>query len=305
MSGVKIYASDAEIASLGEFRLRFLLKTVASSQPKVSKIVITKMVSDFETLSALPLAADAPSEAGWSGEMALVDSAIDTKWGNVFLSDANFSSNADGFAVRLLGKFRDIAISADGKGDMSGCIVKLEKLSATFGNMRIYTAGKLMPSLAMNCELRNIDADFIASFFPEFDNQYVGGVYSAAFAVVLPNLSSPLAAEASGTLTSSGGMLWKFPFSGMSAKFYYGARSLRLRETALDIFKGRISGALDLDFSAGAAPKVAARLNANSIDTERMETALPWLKSFPGLIETASCDVAGPLTSPSARAVLY
>ncbi|MDR0653746.1 MAG: hypothetical protein LBG12_10650, partial [Synergistaceae bacterium] len=151
MSGVKIYASDSEIASLGEFRLRFSLKTIASSQPKVSKIVITKMVSDFETLSALPLAADAPSEAGWSGEMALVDSAIDTKWGNVFLSDANFSSNAGGFAVRLRGKFRDIAISADGKGDMSGGIVKLEKLSATFGNMRIYTAGKLMPSLAMNC----------------------------------------------------------------------------------------------------------------------------------------------------------
>jgi hypothetical protein len=305
MSGVKIYAGDVEIAALGEFRLQFALGTIASPQPKVSKVVVKKMVADFETLSALPLDVNNSSGAGWNGEAVVLDSTIGTKWGEVFLGDASFSSNAADFALRLRGKFRDIAISADGEGDMSQGAVNLGKISAVFGDMRVFAAGKLTPSLAMNCELRNVDAAFISSLIPEFDNKYVGGVYSAAFAVLLPNFSPPFAPEISGTLTSSGGVLREFPFSGMSAKFYYGGGSLRLREAALDIFKGRINGAFDLDFPAGGAPKITARLNGASIDTRAMESALPLLKSFPGLIEAASCDVAGPLSSLSARASLY
>jgi hypothetical protein len=305
LSGVKIRTGNVEIATLGEFRLQFLLKSIASSQPKVSKIAIKKMVSDFEVLSALPLDMGNSSGAGLNGELALVDSTIYTQWGSVFLSDANFSLNTADFSLKLHGKFRDIAISADGKGEMSRDAVNLRKFSATFGDMRVQAAGKLTPSLAMNCELRNVDATFISSFIPGFDNKYVGGVYSAAFAAALPNFSLPLAPEMSGILTSSGGVLWKFPFGGMSAKFYYGGKSLRIRDAALDIFKGRISGALDFDFRADAAPKVTARLSGSSLDTKTMETALPWLKSFPSLIDAVSCDVAGPLTSLSARAALY
>ncbi|MDR3165649.1 MAG: hypothetical protein LBU13_08730 [Synergistaceae bacterium] len=305
ISGVKIYASGIEIASLGEFRLQFSLKTIPSSQPKVSKVFIKKMVSNLDALTTLPLKADNSSGAGFDGEVVIEDSTIHTKWGSVFLGDANFSSSAPAFTVGVRGKFRDISISANGSGDMSGTSVNLKKFSAGFGDMRIFAAGKLTPSLAINCELRNVDADFISSFFPEFDNQYAAGVYSTTFAVMLPDFSSPPAPEVSGTLTSSGGTLWKFPFSGMSAKFYYGSKNLRLRDAALNIFKGRVSGALDLDFTAGVMPKMTARLNANSIDTTTMETALPWIKSFPGTIKAASCDIAGPLNSLSARAALY
>ncbi|MDR0764269.1 MAG: hypothetical protein LBE65_01590 [Synergistaceae bacterium] len=305
MSGLKIYAHGAETASLGEFGLRFSLETIASSQPRISKVVIKKFVSDFGALTSLPLNIDNSSGTGLDVEVTLVDSTIDTKWGSVFLSDANFSSNAADFSFRLRGKFRDTAISADGKGDMSGDTVNLEKFSGGFGDTRVFAAGKLAPSLAMNCELRNIDAAFVSSFFPEFENNYVGGVYSAEFAAALPNFSSPLAPEISGTVTSPGGTLWKFLFGGMSAKFYYGDGSLRFRDAELDIFKGRVSGALDLDFTPDAAPKITARLNADSIDTKTMETALPWLASFPGIIEAASCDVSGPLNSLSGRASLY
>ncbi|MDR1579432.1 MAG: hypothetical protein LBS35_03665 [Synergistaceae bacterium] len=305
MMGMKIYLRGAEIASLGEFRLQFSLKTIASSQPKISKVTIKKMSSDIDALIALPFDKDNSLGGGFDGEVTLIDFTVDTKWGRVFLDDAKFSSNTADFALRLRGKFRDIAITAGGKGQMSKGAVNLGNLSATFGEMRIFAAGKLAPSLAMNCELRNVDAAFISSLFPEFENKYADGVYSATFAAVLPNLTSALAPEVSGTLVSSGGTLWKFPFSGLSTKFYYGDRSLRLRDAKLNIFKGLVSGALDLDFESNTLPKVTARLNASSLDTEKMKTALPWLASFPGLIEAASCDVTGSLDSLSARALLH
>jgi hypothetical protein len=305
MGGVKIYAGDAEIASLGEFKLQFVLKTIVSSQPKLSKVTVRNMVSDLDALTALPLDIGGSSGGRWDGDVAIIDSVLGTKWGNLSLNDARFSLSAEDFTLRLRGKFRDIAIAADGGGEISGNAVDIRKLSATFGDMRVFAAGKLTPSLAMNCELRNVDAGIISSFFPELEGaKYIDGAYSSVFSAVLPDFSLPLAPEISGTLTSSGGKLWEFPFNGMSAKFYFGNRSLRLRDTEFDIFSGRVSGALDLDFAADAVPRVTARLNANSVDTKAMETALPWLKSFPGVIDAASCDIAGPLNSLSARAVL-
>jgi translocation and assembly module TamB len=300
LSGAKISFLGDELATADEIGMRIALTSIASSTARLSQISFSGLSVDWDRISIFRL----PGGNGGSApvdSLYFTDSSFSTPWGLLSIKNGSIGLNAPTFRVDFEGFFLDIPFSIDGKTDLSGNAVNIRDFEATFGKARLAGKGRLMPSLEAKGEILDFDTKILARFFPSLDRYNLSGLCSATVYLTGEDISNFDGIKISGNLISPSGNLFDISFENMSTNFYYSDGNFQFRNSLIDIFEGKISAAADLKIISGDVPFIAARIASSPLNTQSMANAFPWIKNFAGTVEVASCDIAGPINSISAK----
>jgi translocation and assembly module TamB len=200
------------------------------------------------------------------------------------------------------GKFNDIPISIDGTMGIGNKVRNIVDINMNIENTKLSAKGHLAPLTDVHCEIDNLNINELLTRLPAINLSLISGVYSGSFRITNEDYKKIEDFVISGRLLSSEGKFWKFPFERFSTNVYYSNGYLQFRDMSSDLFNGKLSAAADVKIKSGDVPSVAARLEMRDIDTSSMSENFPWVEKISGFVEIASCDLAGPINSLSAKA---
>jgi hypothetical protein len=299
-NGAVISSGGAPIATVDEIGLYLSLPTILSKTPRLAKIDILGLDLDYETAAShMPKPKSDQGASPPVDRLSIYDSSVKTPWGTLGIDALSTALGAANYNVELRGNFRgkplymntDILTSSGG--------IRIDELEMKLDKTSVNAQGEITPSLDVLCALREFDMGTVYEIIPQAESSTVRGVYSGEL-----HLFNSSDIEIDGTISSAGGGIWLFPFNKMTATIHYTDGSIEVKDIAADIFGGGISGIAGIKLPKGKKTELDLKLGMKSIDTRMMTSVMPWLESFSGVIDSASCDIKGPLNSLSGRARL-
>ena len=306
----KISSGDMELASVEEIEMKIALTTAASPEARLSRLTLSGLVTDIDNFSGLSFQQNENSGPSPVENLRLMNSTIYTPWGILNLDRGSIELSDPIYRLDIRGNFADTQFSAEGlanipKVDNSDSkTLDINDFRVNFGNMSITASGHVMPALEMNGAINDLDIRKLTEFLPFLDKYDMEGFYDASFYATNANPEDISELEISGNLTGHSGKIFGILLDEASAKFHYSNNFFKIREISVKALNGKLSSGVDLKLASGRIPVVAARIQAESIDTIGLIPLLPWTKNFAGTIDAASCDLSGSVNSISANARL-
>jgi hypothetical protein len=305
-----VYIADAailhgekKIATARQIGFRVNLLSLLYPKPRLSEISIVKFYAEYGDLSeAFTLPGKNLSVSPAFDNLRLYESALNTPWGRLDIENGDFSLKNSNFGMDFNGKFTDIPISIKGTMGIKSQSRNILDAKLNIGEGKLSANGYISSSTDVRCEINDLDINKISSRVPAINSLLISGDYSGSLRVTNEDYKNTEGFVISGELRSSKGNFWKFPFEELSTKVYYSNGYLQFREMSSGIFRGKLSAAADVKIKSGDVPWVASRLRMKDIDTSSMRESFPWIENFTGIVETASCDLAGPINAISAKA---
>jgi uncharacterized protein involved in outer membrane biogenesis len=304
LSDARILSGDMELARIDEMGMNVALLSAASPNARLSKLSLNGLVSDYDNFEGFSFGRAEGETASPIDAVTVMNSNIKTPRGMLTIKDGAFVLRGQGYKADVEGIFSEIPFEMNGKADISGSSAILSNFLIGFGDMTVKLSGHLTPSLSLDGEVKNLDAKKMAELFSPLKEYGLSGIYSASFLATNSTPENLESLEISGSLASPSGGVMGIPYREFSTRFYSSGGYFQFRSAAVNMLNGKMSGDLDVNIASGGTPSVAARFNASSIDTSVMKGALPWMENFIGIIDAASCDVAGPINALSAKARL-
>jgi uncharacterized protein involved in outer membrane biogenesis len=303
IGGVMITHDEKRIAVAREIGFHVNLLSLLYSKPRLSEISISEFTAKYDDLSsALAFSGENSTASPPFDNLRLHESVLDTPWGALYVAIGDFSLKNANCEMNFNGRFNDIPISIGGTMGLGSRVRNLMSIGMNVEDAKLKIEGYLSPSTDVRCEIDNLNIDELASRIPTINLSLISGVYSGSFRITNEDYKNTEGFVISGTLRSSVGRFWKFPFEELSTNVYYSNGYLQFRDTSSGIFEGKLSAAADVKIKSGDVPSVAARLGIKGIDMSSMYEDFPWAQNFSGVVEIASCDLAGPIGAISAKA---
>ena len=307
ISNVKISSGDIELASAREIGMQVALPTVASPAVRLSRLTFSDLVTDVDNFSGISFEQKENSDSFPVDNLYFSNSTLHTPWGTLNMERGSIGLGGHAYRIDIRGIFADTPFSLECNAQMNKTelsdyqAIDVNNFKASLLNMNISAAGRVTPSLQMTGEVNNFDFKKLAEILPFLDEYDLEGLYATSFYVTNPNIADFDSLEISGNLTGRAGKVLGMPLSVTSANFHYSNGLFQVRNGSVEAFNGNISGDVDLRLSSGEIPTITARIHSNSIDTASLTPLLPWISNFAGMIDVASCDLAGPVNAISAR----
>ena len=310
ISNAGIYSGETQLASVGEIGMQVALSTVASPSARLSLLSISGLVANLDDFSGISFQQQGSSGSSPVENLYFTNSTLDTPWGTLNLERASIGLGGNAYNADIRGIFADTPFSLECKAQISATdipgsqFINISSLRANLLNINISASGRAAPHLEMTGEISNFDLKILADFLPFLDKYDLQGLYTASFFIANPNPADLGGLFISGVLTGRPGRILGMPLQITSANFYYSNEFFQIRDAAALAFNGNISADADVKFAPGNTPAIVARVNSTSIDTANLIPLLPWIENFAGTIDSASCELAGPINAISARARL-
>ena len=308
VSNVIISGEENLIASVDEIGLHVSLITAVSLEPRLSRLSLIGLTAAFTDFSSVNLGQENSAGSFPVESLLLVNSTLETPWGVMNLERGLIELGSHEYKLDLRGVFEDKPFSMEGKAgtgktDISGKnAFDVSGFKVSLDDMNFSLSGRVMPSLDLAGEIKDLDINKLADYLPFLDNYDLEGLYSTSFYVTAENSADIDSLVASGSVTGRSGRAMGMPFNEISSKFHYSGGLFQIREAAILAFNGKFSCDFDLKLISGEMPMITARFHSEMIDTEGFIPVFPWISFFLGTIDTASGDIAGPLNALSAKA---
>lgn len=296
--GVMISHEGVVIANASEIEMRPSLFSVATSKPKLSRLAFNRLLADYDVISAHIPESDGSSDSPALDSFVLYDSVIKTQWGSMDVKKGAIFIGPSGYRFGLRGKYKQFETSllATIKGSPEG--LALAEFRAQFGEARFEATGQLAPFLSIIGGVEGLDVGRIADSIPELKKAGLSGVFDSKFAVVS---SGDLIASAD--ISSLRGSAGGLAYEALKASLNFRDRVLSV--SLVDAIAGRavLKGDARIDINSDE-PYLSLKFSVRSLDAGFLREAYPWAENFSGVIDFASCDLAGSARSLSGVAML-
>jgi translocation and assembly module TamB len=304
ITNAKISSAEKVLIFADEIGMKVALLSVATPNTRLSQLSFIRLSSDTQSLAGLSLSPRQPGVPSPVDSLRFEDSSLRTPWGLLFVTKSNIDMGAASFGVDIEGSFSEIPISANCKVDLSGEAGKVKDFELRAGDMRVTASGQVTPTLEIKGEMRGFDIAELGEFVPSLKKHDLSGLFGASFYATNSNPAEMTSLKVSGAINSKSSEAVKIPFGETSSKFHCADGIFQLRDASTELFGGRLSGDMDVKVAPNGLPSITARIASEKIDTRKMMYAFPGMGNFAGIIETASCDLAGPINAISAKARL-
>ncbi|MDR3332712.1 MAG: hypothetical protein LBT08_08785 [Synergistaceae bacterium] len=214
---------------------------------------------------------------------------------------ADLGLGAESYDVDLAGMFMENRVGVSGQVDLKTNKVRLKEFRLSWGEMKLTLGGEITPSLDVMCNVNNLDIDRLAELIPSVRASTLSGVYSGEMRARYSALSG---ITAEGSVTSKKGGVWLLPFESFQSAVFYTSGDVHLSELSAKIFGGNLSGSASIRLITGRPPELDLKMSIDSLDIPKAQAVFPWLDSSSGAIDSASCDISGPIDSMSGPVIL-
>lgn len=299
--GVRITHDGVPIATADKVDLSLSLPSVVTSNPKLSEMAFTGLSADYTMImDHLPKEKKESSGAPPALDRLTVrDSNFMTPWGAIGIKRASITLGDGHYGVTLNGTYEERPLRLRAAIDMDQNGIRARQFDAEWDSMNVKASGTVSPDLEIDADVSNLDLDALAERIPAIRASTVRGVYSGKFRVFGGDRLS-----VKGDLTSAGGRVWKLPFESLRTGIEYAGNTIVLSDLTAKAFGGVASADGSLTLVPGNSPQLSISFQAQSLDTRKALADFPWLEQFPGIIDSASGNIQGPVNALSGSASL-
>jgi hypothetical protein len=298
--GVSITHDGVQIAKADAVAMNLAFSSLASGSPKLALLEFSKLDASYDIVSShLPPKKQESSAPPSLDALELDDAIFTTPWGEIAADRMILDIGSDFYRIFFQGTYRGIDTNLKAIIESRDDSMRLADLKAKWDVLEVEASGALTPSVFLECSARNLNIDKIGEIVPEIKRSTVGGVFDAKM-----SLSINGEFFASGDLSSQSADISGIPFESLKTDLCFEKNVISLNEIDARLLGGTMNGAALIDLVSGDTPKLTLKLSAGSLDTRALTDALPWLEQFKGAVDSASCDLSGPIDSLSGTAYL-